>query len=108
MVPLMMTDVPTGPDVGEKPVIPGVTVNVALLLETPETVTITAAGPSPRLEGMPTPMLLLLQLVGVTLSPPMVTLLEPCVAPKSLPLMVTAVPTGPEEGDRLLMPGVKV
>lgn len=108
MVPLMITDVPTGPEDGEKPVIPGVTVKVALLLETPETVTITGAGPSPRLEGTLMPMLVSLQLVGVTLSPPPMTLLEPWVAPKSLPLMVTAVPTGPEEGERLLMPGVKV
>src|SRR5260221_8194843 len=41
------------------------------------------------------------QLVGVAAVPLNVTVLVPCVAPKFVPVIVTAVPTGPFVGDRL-------
>ena len=51
-------------------------------------------------------MLPALQLVGVAVVPLNRTTLEPCVAPKFVPLIVTAVPTAPDVGDRLTMVGV--
>jgi hypothetical protein len=46
-------------------------------------------------------MLVALQLVGVVVVPLNLTVLVPCVAPKSVPLRVTGVFTGPELGDKL-------
>ena len=51
-------------------------------------------------------MLEALQLVGVAAVPLNVTELDPCVAPKFAPAMVTEAPTAPEVGDRLVMLGV--
>lgn len=107
MVPLIVTAVPVAPVVGERLVIPGVTVKFSAGPGTPATVTITGAAPRPRLGTVKT-MVVLAQLAGVTLTPPIVTVLEPCDVPKSLPLMVTTVPTGPEAGDKLVIPGLKV
>jgi hypothetical protein len=53
-------------------------------------------------------MLDALQLVGVATVPLNVTVLLPCVDPKLVPVTVTAVPTGPELGLRLVMFGVVV
>jgi len=48
-----------------------------------------------------------LQFVIVVAAVPLnVTVLAPCVVPKLVPLIVTQVPTGPEAGDKLVMPGV--
>src|SRR5437879_9844352 len=80
-----------------------VTVNSAPLLGTPPTVTITLPVVAPV--GTETMMLVLLQLVGVAVVPLKRTVLVPCVAPKFAPVIVTAVPTGPEVGDRLVMLG---
>jgi hypothetical protein len=99
--PLIVTDVPTGPDVGETPVMPGGTVNVIPLLAAPLTVTTT--GPVVAPEGTGALMIASLQLVGVEAIPLNVTVLDPCEAPKREPLIVTAVPIGPEDGDRLEM-----
>ena len=46
-----------------------------------------------------------LQLVGVALVPLKVTVLEPCVAPKFAPEIVTEVPTAPEVGDKFVIEG---
>ncbi len=51
-------------------------------------------------------MLVALQLVGVAAVPLNVTVLVPCVDPKFVPVIVTAVPTGPELGDTVVMLGV--
>src|SRR6201981_1069586 len=51
-------------------------------------------------------MLVALQLVTVAAVPLKVTVLVPCVDPKFVPVIVTAVPTGPEVGDRLVILGV--
>jgi hypothetical protein len=50
-------------------------------------------------------MLVAVQPAGVAAVPLKVTVLLPCVDPKFEPVMVTAVPTGPEAGDRLAMLG---
>lgn len=51
-------------------------------------------------------MLVLLQLDTVAVTPFSVTELWPCLEPKFIPEMVTAVPKLPEVGDMLLMHGV--
>jgi len=54
-------------------------------------------------------MLVLLQLVGVAVMPLNVTVLLPCVEPKFVPVIVTAVPTGPPPGGlNVLIAGVTV
>jgi len=104
--PLIVTDVPTGPEDGFRLVMLGagtVTVNATALLACPPTVTRTLPLTAPL--GTGTTMLLALQLVGVAATPPKLTVLVPCVAPKFAPLIVTDVPTGPEDGFRLVMLG---
>jgi hypothetical protein len=53
-------------------------------------------------------MIALLQLVGVAAVPLNVTVLDPCVAPKLLPVMVTPEPTRPEVGATLSIFGLTV
>ena len=48
-------------------------------------------------------MLVALQLVGVAAVPLNVTVLVPAVAPKFAPVIVTAVPTGPDVGVSVVM-----
>lgn len=55
---------------------------------------------------MTPPRLFALQLFGVSPTPPTVTWLVPWEAPKFDPEIVTAVPTGPEPGLRLVIFGV--
>jgi hypothetical protein len=104
-VPVMVTAVPTGPEVGDRFVMLGGTVTVKLtpLLARPPTVTTTLPVVAPV--GTATTMLVALQLLGVAEVPLNVTVLVPCVVPKFVPVMVTAVPTGPEVGDRFVMLG---
>src|SRR5207244_5429095 len=102
-VPVMETEVPTGPESGDRPEMAGATENCAPLLATPPTVTITLPVVAPL--GAGTTMLVSLQLVGVAATPLNVTALDPCVAPKFVPEMVTETPTGPEAGDKLAMAG---
>ena len=56
-------------------------------------------------EGTVTPIPVALQLVAVAAVPLNVTVLVPWVAPKFAPLIVTAAPTAPEFGVRLVMLG---
>jgi hypothetical protein len=53
-------------------------------------------------------MLVALQLVGVACAPPIVTVLDPCDGPKSVPIIVTEVPTGPRLGLTPVIEGVTV
>jgi hypothetical protein len=53
-------------------------------------------------------MLVAAHVVGVAAVPLKVTVLLPCVAPKFAPVMVTAVPTGPLVGERLVNVGAVV
>ena len=103
VVPTIVTEVPTGPDVGERLLIFGVTVKVTPLLGTPFTETTT--GPVVAPEGTGATMLLALQDVGVAATPLSVKVLVPWVAPKLAPLTVIEVPTGPEVAERLLIDG---
>ncbi len=105
LLPVIVTTVATGPLEGERFVMTGpvVTVYVMLLLESPPTFTTTLPVVAPV--GTGTTMLDADHDVGVAVVPLNVTVLLPFVAPKLLPLMVTAVATGPLEGDRLVMVG---
>lgn len=84
----------------------GVTVNDTPLLGVPFTVTTTLPVVAPL--GTGTTMEVVAQLVGVALVPLKDTVLDPCVAPKLVPEMVTDVPIGPEVGETPLMLGPTV
>jgi hypothetical protein len=84
-----------------------VTVKLTPLLAKPLTVTttlpvlappgtVTVMPVAPHMEAVP------------ALTPLKVTVLLPWFAPKLLPAMLTAAPTGPEVGERLEMPGACV
>jgi hypothetical protein len=105
-VPVIVTDVPTAPELTERLVMLGVgnTVNDVPALATPLTVTTTFPVVAP--DGTGTAMLVPLQLVGVAVVPLNVTVLVPCGEPKLVPVIVTAVPTAPEDTERLVMVGV--
>jgi hypothetical protein len=83
--PVIVTGVPTGPEVGDRPVIFGE--RLATLLSRPFTVTTKSPGP----EGAGTAILLLLQLVGVSAVPLTRMVLELCVAPNPPPVTVSVV-----------------
>jgi hypothetical protein len=106
LVPLIVTTVPTGAEAGVRLLIAGVcvsTVNDTPLLAVPLTVTTTLPLAAPA--GTGTTMLVALQLVGVAAIPLNFTVLLPCAPPKLVPVIVTAVPTLPEVGLKLEMPG---
>jgi hypothetical protein len=104
-VPVIVTELPTGPLVGDRLVTFGGTVTVKLtaLLARPPAVTTTLPVVAPA--GTGTTMLAADQVVGTAAVPLNVTVLVPCVAPKFAPAIVTAVPTGPDAGVRLRMDG---
>jgi hypothetical protein len=77
-------------------VVSGITVKLTPLLAIPPTVATTLPVVAPLDTG--TAMLVGFQFVGVPLVPLKVTVLVPCVEPKFVPVMVTAVPTTPELG----------
>jgi hypothetical protein len=82
------------------------TVNGTGLLEAPATVTITLPELAP-LGTVPT-MAVVLQFVGDAATPLNVRVLDPCVAPKFTPAIATiVVPAVPEEGDTLVILGVR-
>jgi hypothetical protein len=104
--PLIVTDVPTNPDVGFKLVMLGagtVTVKLTPLLATPPTVTTTFPVVAPA--GTVALMLVVFQLVAAAATPLNVTVLVPCVVPKFAPLIATDVPTNPDVGFKLAMLG---
>ena len=106
-IPVIVTGVPTDPELGFKLLTVGPTVNGTPLLACVPTVTTTFPVVAPV--GTFTTMLVLLQLVYVVTAVPLnVTALLPCVAPKFVPVIVTAVPTAPELGFRLVIPGAGV
>lgn len=100
-----MTEVPSGPEVGFRPVMLGVgrTVKDTPLLARPLTVTTTFPVVAPF--GTGTTMLVALQLVGGAAAPLKVTVLLPCVEVKFVPVMVIEVPARPEVGLMLVMLG---
>ena len=108
--PLIVTGVPTLPDVGDRVVILGVgtTVKLTPLLLVKFTFTTTLPVVAPL--GTGTVILVLLQFeVGDTVPtdvPLKVTVLVPCVDPKFVPVIVTEAPTAPDMGNKLLMVGL--
>jgi len=76
-VPVIVTELPTGLEVGERPVIPGVgsTVKLAPLLGTP--LTVTTIFPAVAEAGTGALIEVALQLVGVEVTPLKVTVLPP-------------------------------
>src|SRR5271166_3318565 len=104
-VPVIITGVPTAPDIWLKLVMLGgtVTVKFAPLLATPPTVTTTFPVVAPL--GTDTVILVPLHAVGVPAVPLNVTVLVPCVAPKFVPVIITGVPTAPDIWLKLVMLG---
>jgi hypothetical protein len=110
LAPEIVTVAPTNPDVGFRLVMLGaavvVTVKFTPLLATPPTVTTTFPVVAPV--GTVATMLVVLQFVVVATVPLNLTVLVPCVGPKFAPVMVTATPTDPDVGFRLVMLGAAV
>jgi hypothetical protein len=107
LVPVIVTDVPTAPDVGDKLVMLGAdtTVNDDPLLATPLTVTTTFPVVAPV--GTVATIDVALQLpIVVAVVPLNFTVLVPGVDPKFVPVIVTDAPTAPDVGDRLVILGV--
>lgn len=105
LLPLTVTEAPTGPDIGLTLVITGATPKNDELLTRPPTVTMIGELPATTPAGTGTTMVVELQLAGVPAVPPNVTVLAPCDAPKLVPVIVTEVPTGPKEGEMPVMLG---
>jgi hypothetical protein len=104
--PVIVTAVPTAPLTGERLVMLGAvlaTVKATALVATPPTVTTTLPVVAPA--GTGTTILVADQVVGVAIVPLNLTVLVPCVNPKFTPVIVTAVPTAPLTGERLVMLG---
>jgi hypothetical protein len=103
---VIVTDVPTGPEVGDKLLMLGgtVRVNETPLLVSPFAVTSILPVVAPL--GTGTTMLVLLQLVGAAAVPLKVTPPDPCVAPKFVPVTVTDAPIDPAVGDTLVILGL--
>jgi hypothetical protein len=105
-VPVIVTGVPIVPEFGFRLVIVGAgwtTVKLTALLVRPATVTTTPPVVAP--EGTVVVILVAVQVVTVATVPLNLTVLVPCVAPKFVPMMLTAVPTAPELGLRFEMVG---
>lgn len=98
-----MTEVATGPEVGERLSIFGLTVKAMPLLEVPFTVTTTE--PVVAVDGTGATMLVALHDVGVADTPLNFSVLVPWVAPKFEPLIVIKVPAVPEVAERPLIEG---
>src|SRR5205823_14632236 len=101
--PVIVTGVPVAPEVGDRLVTLGPGVNCTPLLAMPLTVTTTFPDVVPI--GAGATIEVALQLVGVATVPLNLTVLVPCVEPKVVPEIVTAVPTAPVVGDKPLICG---
>jgi hypothetical protein len=101
-LPLMVTDVPAVPKAGAREEVRGRFTVKVLPADVPAVV-VTSTGKGPALTPSGTATLMVVSVheaYEVTGTPPMVTLDEPWVAPKYLPLMVTDVPAAPKAGAR--------
>ena len=103
--PLIVTEEPTAPEVGDRLPIAGVgkTVNAEPLLDTPLAVTTTlpVVAPLGTTATIDEPLQLVIDVAAVPLN-----LTVPFVVPKLVPAIVTEAPTAPDVGDRLLIVGV--
>jgi hypothetical protein len=104
--PAIVTDAPTGADVGETLLMIGFTrtVNALPALGIPPTVITTAPVVAPAGTGVTIEAAL--QLVGVAAVPLNVTELAPWVAPKFEPVIVTDAPAAADAGTMLVIVGV--
>jgi hypothetical protein len=102
VVPVIVIQLPTIPEVGDKLVMCGITVKATPLLATPDTVTTTF--PVVAAVGTVTLIVVEFQLVKLAVVPLNFTLL-PKLVPKPVPVIVTAVPTDPDVTERLVMLG---
>jgi hypothetical protein len=105
-VPVIVTAVPTAPEVGERVVMLGAATTVKLtpLLFVPPTFTTTLPVVAPV--GTVATMDVALQLPMVVAVVPLnFTVLVPCGEPKPDPVIVTDAPTAPDVGERLVMLG---
>ena len=104
-VPVIVTDVPTAPELGDKLLMltVGRTVKLTPLLGFPLTVTTTFPLVAPV--GTGATIEVALQLVGVAVVPLNFTVLLPLAFPKLVPVIVTDRPTAPEVGDKLVILG---
>jgi hypothetical protein len=104
LAPVIVTDAPTAPEVGETLVILGVpsTVKLTPLLALPPTVTATLPVVAPV--GTVATIDVVLQLVIVAAVPLNFTVFVPC-EPKFNPVIVTEAPAAAEAGDKLEMLG---
>jgi hypothetical protein len=88
LVPVTVIELVTAPGFGDIETIFGFTVNTEALLAVPATVTTTLLLPAANPLGMVIPMDVALHELTVARTPPTVAVLEPCVAPKLVPVMV--------------------
>lgn len=106
LLPVIVTEVPKGPDPGDKPEITGLlSVKVAELLGLALTVTTTEIDPFDRPLGTVATMEVLLHVVIPAASVPNLRVLAPFVDPKFVPEIVTELPETPDVGDRLVIEG---
>lgn len=105
-VPVTVIVAPTGPEPGDTLVIAGVAITVKLVPLLLAPLAFTTMLPVVAPAGTGTLMLVALHVCGVPTVPLKVTLPLPCVAPKFVPVIVTSVPTVPDEGERLVMAGL--
>ena len=105
LVPVIVTDAPTTPEIGVKLVMLGVwtTVKDTPLLGFPPTVTTTFPLVAPA--GTGATIEVALQFVGLALVVLKETVLAPWVEPKLLPVILTDAPTAPEVGDNAVIRG---
>ena len=104
-LPLIVTDVPDFPEVGEILVMIGADVFVNRIPLLRSVSTSTTTGPVPAPAGTGATMVVAFQLVGVASTPSKVTVLVPWLEPKFVPAIVTAVPATPEVGAMLVRVG---
>jgi hypothetical protein len=103
-VPVILKPIWIGPSGSDMPVMLGPTVNFIPLLATLPTVTITL--PVVAVAGTVTVIEVEFHADADPAETPLnVTVLVPCVDPKFVPVIVTEIPVGPPEGDRLVMVG---
>src|SRR5258708_7130974 len=95
--PVITTEVPAAPEVGDRLLMLGATANDTPLLASPLTATVTLPVLAPVGSGRM--ICELLQLVGVPTVPLKETMLVPCLAPKLDPVITTEAPAAPEMGD---------
>jgi hypothetical protein len=107
-VPVMVIEEPTEPELGDRLVMRGVGRNVKLTVLLAFPAAVTTTGPELAPLGTGTVICESVQLAGVAAAPLKVTVLEPWVRPKVVPAIVTVVPDGAEEGERLVMFGTTV